>query len=209
MTSRTESIPISAPLSTTGRCRILRSVMTAMISLRSSSSSATTRFVVIASRSVISLKLRPLVATWQRSTSRSVKIPTGFPWSAITSALILRVCMERMASSTELSASDVTTSRPLLPSNCLTFMSPPLAPSRARGRLGPDQLRREHVRQLSDLRHDLLGHGAVDADDRHRAAPGALPAELHAGDVDAVLAHEHADPADDPRLVVVHQHQHV
>src|SRR3990172_5882318 len=94
------------------------------------------------------------------------------------------------------------------PTTTNTGMMTPL-PTPQSALLYPDLLHRQHIRELPDLRHQLVGHGAVDAYDRHGHTALLLASELHARDIDPILAHQHPDAADDAGLVVVHEHEHI
>src|SRR5437667_6070045 len=75
--------------------------------------------------------------------------------------------------------------------------------------LQPQHVGRDDLRELPQLGQHLGWHRIVDVDQGDRHAAHALAAELEAGDVDAALAEERADPADDARHVAVVQHQDV
>src|SRR5437870_13427805 len=66
-----------------------------------------------------------------------------------------------------------------------------------------DELGEDDVRHGADLVEGGGRHGVVEVQEGHRAAAATLPAELHAGDVDAVTPAEGADAADHARDVEV------
>src|SRR5262249_1125082 len=70
-----------------------------------------------------------------------------------------------------------------------------------------DELGEHDVRHRSNLLERRRRHGVVEVEEGHRAAAGALPAELHAGNVDAVASAERADAADDTGHVEVREDQ--
>ena len=75
-----------------------------------------------------------------------------------------------------------------------------------------DQVHRTRGRRtdlLRDLGQHTGGHRVVDGQHRQRLATGRGPGDLHAGDVDARLAEDAADRADDTGPVLVPQHDHV
>ena len=56
---------------------------------------------------------------------------------------------------------------------------------------------------MENLLQDILWRRGIDIQDGEGVAARFVPAEAHAGDVDAVFAHEHADPADHARAVSI------
>src|SRR5436309_11676219 len=70
-----------------------------------------------------------------------------------------------------------------------------------------DELGEHDVRHGADLVEGGGRHGVVEVQEGHRAAAATLPAELHAGDVDAVAPAEGADAADHARDVEVGEHE--
>src|SRR5882724_11097802 len=70
-----------------------------------------------------------------------------------------------------------------------------------------DELGEDDVRHGADLVQGGGRHGVVEVQKGHRAAAATLPAELHAGDVDAVAPAERADAADHARDVEVGEHE--
>src|SRR4030067_686631 len=65
-----------------------------------------------------------------------------------------------------------------------------------------------NVRQLAQLREDLLRNRVVHVDERDGGPARLLPAELQARDVDPLLAEERSDAPDHAGDVEVRQHQH-
>src|SRR5437867_2790285 len=70
-----------------------------------------------------------------------------------------------------------------------------------------DELGEHDVRHGADLVEGGGRHGVVEVQEGHRAAAATLPAELHAGDVDAAAPAEGADAADHARDVEVGEHE--
>src|SRR5260370_17522454 len=58
-----------------------------------------------------------------------------------------------------------------------------------------------HACHLTEPRQHVGADGIVDGEDHHRVAAGRVAPDLHAGDVDAVLAQAPAKAPPDPRPV--------
>src|SRR5947199_3152193 len=70
-------------------------------------------------------------------------------------------------------------------------------------------LRGDDLRQRAQRGEHVVRHRLVDVNERDRHAAHPLAAELEAGDVDAALAEERADPPHHARHVTVVEHQEV
>ncbi|HYN13292.1 MAG TPA: ABC transporter substrate-binding protein [Burkholderiales bacterium] len=118
-----DTSPSSLPSSTTGKWRKRRSVMSPSASSTDiDSRPATMLHVMRASTARVSKSRSPLAC--RRTTSRSVKMPTGHPSASGTStAPIFSACMVRMASAILDLADTVTKRRPLAASTSLSFMA--------------------------------------------------------------------------------------
>src|SRR5262245_4150989 len=68
-------------------------------------------------------------------------------------------------------------------------------------------LRRDDRRKGAQLVEHVLGYALVDVDQRQRRPTDLLPAELDPGNVDAALAEQRPDLADDPGDVAIVQHE--
>src|SRR6266516_3621842 len=72
-----------------------------------------------------------------------------------------------------------------------------------------DEFGIEEVRQHANLLQDGGRDGGIDVDDRYRHTVWRHPTQLHASDVILVAPEDGADLADDPRGILVREHQHI